>query len=143
MKYCPVFNSIFCISIMRCIFYEIQRKVIRTKSVLLLNFRNMNCQQKKNKFIMCKQLNGPVLKSLKQSRQKLGKILARPGLGQNFVFLIFAGLGSGRNFNFFFGPGPERNFQLFFGSRQADIAAIWAGPGPRSDPRTAQTSRLD
>ena len=66
---CLVLHFIFCISIICCTFYEIQRfqeqqKAINTKSIVLINCRKINHQQK-NIFIIHKQLNGPVLKSLK------------------------------------------------------------------------------
>ena len=59
-------------------------KAVNTKSVVLINCRKINHQQE-NTFMVCKQLNGPVLKSLKPKRSwlKLEKKLAGPGSGQN------------------------------------------------------------
>ena len=76
-------------------------------------------------FIICKQLNGSVLKSLKRKLfgRKLEKKLAWPGraqpkilyfvsgrtgLGPKFQFAFQAGPGTDLNFNFFFWPGRAR-----------------------------------
>ena len=77
---------------------------------------------------MCKQLNGPVLKSLKPSYLGRNRKKNWPGRvkpGPKFCILFQAGPGSGRNFNLSFGPGPDRNFN-FFSSR--------AGPRPKIFP---------
>ena len=92
----------------------------------------------KNTFIICKQLNGPVLKSLKPSclyrnRKKIGRARAkilyfvsgRAGLGPKFQFPFRARPGrarteisislSGRS-----GPGPK-----FFSLLQAGPGPVW------------------
>ena len=114
-------------------------KAVNTKSVVLMICGKINRQQK-IEFNICKQLNGPVLKSLKSSF--LGRFSEKknwPGPGQNFVFRFRPGRVlveisislSGRtglepkfqfsfrarpvsdqNFNFSF--EPSRNFFLFF-----------------------------
>ena len=58
-------------------------------------------------FIICKQLNGPVLKSLKPSclgRNRKKKI-GRAGSGPKFCISLWARLAADRNFFLYFGPG--------------------------------------
>ena len=54
------------------------RKATNTKSVVLINCRKINHQQK-NTFMMYKQLNGPVLKSLKSKWSESGKKKKKAG----------------------------------------------------------------
>ena len=90
-------------------------------------------------FIICKQLNGPVLKSLKPRclgrnwKKKLAgsgqnSVLrfgsGRAGLGSKFQFSFRDVPGSDINFNFSFGPGRARA-EIFF----TEIEAMRAGPG--------------
>ena len=70
---------------------------------------------KKMTLLMCKELNGLVLKSFKPKRSgpKSEKKLARPG-SEKFCILFLTRPGPGRNFWFFFGPGqtgpmPEKS----------------------------------
>ena len=104
MKHCLVLNFPFCISIIWWSFYKTQRKSVNFKLVVLINCRKIYHQQK-NSFIMCKQLNGAVFKSLKRSRPKFW-----------FFFRV--------------GWGPGRNFYLYLGPTRAEIAIFpsWAGP---------------
>ena len=80
-------------------------------------------------FSMCKQLNGPVLKSLKikrsgpKSEKKIGVSLTRDKI------LYFVSAGLGQKFGFLFRteiliwPGPK-----FFSLLRAEIAVMRAGP---------------
>ena len=70
-------------------------------------------------FILCKHLNGPVLKSLKTSC-----------LGRNRKKIGWTGLGSKFQIPFRAGSGPARNFFLYFGPGRAEIVAMRAEPGP-------------
>ena len=94
-----------------------------------MNCRKVNHQQKST-FIMCKQLNWPVLKSLKpsclgQNRKKT----RRAGPGPKFCISFQAGPGSGQNFNFPFGPSrAQTNFNFSFGPwAQAEIFFFTSG----------------
>ena len=98
---------------------------------------------------MCKQLNGPVLKSLKPSclsryrKKKIG--LAGLGLkfqfpfraGPKFQFSFRAGQGQNLNFNFSFGPDRARSefFSLYFGPGRAEIVAMRARPDLKNPAR--------
>ena len=68
-------------------------KKVNTKSVVIINYRKINHQQK-NPLIICKQLKGPVLKSLKSKRS--GPKSKNKNLKKKFT--------PGRNLKFSFGP---------------------------------------
>ena len=84
MKYYPVLRIVFCISVIWWSFYEILNKAVNIKLVVLINYRKINRQQK-NTFIMCKQLNGPVLKSFKAKRSE-PKSETKLCLGKDYLF---------------------------------------------------------
>ena len=81
-------------------------KVVNTKSVVLINCRKIK-HQPKNTF-MCKQLNGPLLKSLKTNRVEIGE--KWPGLARAETLHFVPGRArakislSGRA-----GPGPSKS----------------------------------
>ena len=122
MKYCLILNFIFCISI---IWWSFSWNIVEISQFLIycLNKLQKNIlPAKKNFFIIHKQLNGLILKSLKRSGLKMKNKLVRPG--QNFVFWFKLGW----NFNFLLGWGePGWNFYLYFGPGQAEIEtfAVW------------------
>ena len=105
---------------------------MNTKSVVLIIYGKIN-QQQKNTYIICKQLNGSVLKLLKPSflgwnREKKKKIsLAEPG--PKFCISFLAGPGSGQNFNFSFGLGRARAKMFFFMSGRDRSHVDQARPG--------------
>ena len=90
MKHCPVLRFIFCISVIWWSFYEIKRKVFNTKSIALINEKTNH--QQKHSFIICKQLNKPVLKSLKsmQSNPRSKKKLTGSDSSQKILSLLRA-----------------------------------------------------
>ena len=79
-------------------------------------------------FIISKQLNGPVLKSLKSSclGQNREKKIGLVGPGPKFQFPFWAWPGSDLNFNWA-GLGP--NYFLYFGPGRDRSNADWAVPG--------------
>ena len=106
---------IFCICLIDCSFYEIQRKSANTKSVVSMNWKKKLLAR--NTFIECNHLNGPVLKSvkLKRSGPKSEKNLTRLGPSQNDVFC--------------FGLGLARNKILFLLRAKSGLDSSHAGPG--------------
>ena len=93
--------------------------------------------------IICKQLNGPVLISLKQSCLGRNRKKNWPGWARaKILYFVSRRAKLGRNFNLPFGLGrawtkilisflgPGRNFFLYFGLDRAEILAMRAGPGP-------------
>ena len=87
---------------------------MNTKSVVLIIYGKIN-QQQKNTFIICKQLNGSVLKSLKPKRSgSKSKSTKMDGLG----------LGPGQYFIFCFGPGRAR-------AEISNSLSGWAGLAPK------------
>ena len=85
-------------------------KAINTKSVVLKICGKINHQQK-NTFIICKQLNGPVLKSLKPSclGRNRKKNMVGPGRAPAKILYFVSGwTGLGPRFQFLFWAGPGR-----------------------------------
>ena len=74
---------------------------MNSKSAVLINCRKINHQQK-NTLVICKQLDGPILKALKPkwSEQKLGG--KKIDLVKISIFFFRARLGSCQSFNFSF-----------------------------------------
>ena len=75
-------------------------KAVNTKSVVLINCSKIKHEQK-NTFMMCKQLKGPVLKSLKPKRfrpksEKNLNLPFAPGRAQTEIFIFTLGPGRPR-----------------------------------------------
>ena len=81
---------------------------------------------------MCKQLNGPVLKSLKTKRPGQNGKIKLAGPGPKFCISFRAGPGLGRNFNFSFGPGwAQTKISIFLSvwARPKFFSLFWVGLG--------------
>ena len=94
-----------------------------TTRLFWLNCRKIN-HQHKNVFIICNQLNEPVLKSLKPSCVGRTQKKNWPGRAEwKFYILFQAGPSSGLNFNFSFGSSRARTkISIFF------LSLFQAGP---------------